>query len=278
MSRFEQLMAGELLEQPLIMGILNVTPDSFSDGGRFNQLDAARKQVEKMLADGADLIDVGGESTRPGAVPVALQEELDRVLPVIEMLKREFEAIVSIDTYKTGVMKEAIGLGVDLINDVNALQSNGALALVAKHQVPVCLMHKKGSSQTMQQEACYEDVVKEVVEFLTLRAEACQQAGLGKNKILIDPGFGFAKTLPQNVLLFESLEQLVLLEYPVLVGVSRKRMIAELMRLPTDGATEQRLLGSVVAAVMATLKGAKVIRVHDVLETRQGIETALALV
>jgi len=167
---------------------------------------------------------------------------------------------------------------VDLVNDVNALQSEGTLELVAAHQVPVCLMHKKGTPQTMQQEAVYEDVVEEVLTFLQQRAQACEEAGLGKNRIFLDPGFGFAKTLEQNIELFESLDQFVMLEYPVLVGVSRKRMIGELMRLPSDASPEKRVLGSVVAAVMATLKGAKVLRVHDVLETRQGIETALSLV
>lgn len=275
MSRWRQFLDGIALESPLIMGILNVTPDSFSDGGQFQQLEAAQKQAEQMLASGADIIDVGGESTRPGANPVSLQEELDRVLPVIELLKKELGAVVSVDTYKPEVMQAAIALGVDMVNDVNALQAEGALELVVKHQVPVCLMHKQGTPAQMQQSPQYESVVDEVIAFLQQRAEVCEQAGLGKSKIILDPGFGFGKTIVHNIELFEELDQLIMLKYPVLVGVSRKSMIGQLMgNVPP----EERMLGSVTAAVIAALKGAQLLRVHDVKETRQALDVALTLV
>lgn len=275
MSRWRQFLDGIALESPLIMGILNVTPDSFSDGGQFQQLEAAQKQAEQMLVSGADIIDVGGESTRPGANPVSLQEELDRVLPVIELLKKELGAVVSVDTYKPEVMQAAIALGVDMVNDVNALQAEGALELVVKHQVPVCLMHKQGTPAQMQQSPQYESVVDEVIAFLQQRAEVCEQAGLGKSKIILDPGFGFGKTIVHNIELFEELDQLIMLKYPVLVGVSRKSMIGQLMgNVPP----EERMLGSVTAAVIAALKGAQLLRVHDVKETRQALDVALTLV
>ena len=275
MQRWQQFLAGQLLDSPLIMGILNVTPDSFSDGGQFQSLEAAKRQADKMLKAGADLIDVGGESTRPGATPVALQQELDRVLPIIELLKTEFDARVSIDTYKPEVMQAALELGVDMINDVNALQAEGAVDLVAKYQVPVCLMHKQGLPEKMQEAPQYDEVVTEVVTFLQQRAKVCEQAGLGKSKIILDPGFGFGKTLSHNIQLFENLDQLIALGYPVLVGVSRKSMIGQLMGgVPP----EDRMLGSVVAAILAALKGAQLLRVHDVKETQQALELALTLV
>ena len=275
MNRWQQFLEGRSLEAPLVMGILNVTPDSFSDGGHFQQLEAAKRQAERMLMAGADLIDVGGESTRPGAHPVPLQAELDRVMPVIEMLKQEFAAVVSVDTYKPAVMQAAIELGVDMINDVNALQAPGAVEVVVQHQMPVCLMHKQGSPEQMQQAPHYESVVEEVIAFLQQRAEVCQQAGLDKSKIMLDPGFGFGKTLAHNIELFEALDQLIMLKYPVLVGVSRKSMIGQLMgEVPPD----QRMIGSVTAAVLAALKGAKLLRVHDVKETKQALDVALALV
>jgi len=275
MQRWQQFLAGQLLDSPLIMGILNVTPDSFSDGGQFQSLEAAKRQAEQMLEAGADLIDVGGESTRPGATPVALQQELDRVLPIIELLKTEFDARVSIDTYKPEVMQAALELGVDMINDVNALQAEGAVDLVAKYQVPVCLMHKQGLPEKMQEAPQYDEVVTEVITFLQQRAKVCEQAGLGKSKIILDPGFGFGKTLSHNIQLFENLDQLIALGYPVLVGVSRKSMIGQLMGgVPP----EDRMLGSVVAAILAALKGSQLLRVHDVKETQQALELALTLV
>ncbi|GAB6033824.1 dihydropteroate synthase [Galenea microaerophila] len=275
MNRWQQFLDVLSLEAPLVMGILNVTPDSFSDGGHFQQLEAAKRQAEKMLMAGADLIDVGGESTRPGARPVPLQAELDRVMPVIEMLKQEFGAVVSVDTYKPAVMQAAIELGVDMINDVNALQAPGAVEVVVQNQKPVCLMHKQGSPEQMQQAPHYESVVEEVIAFLQQRAEVCQQAGLDKSKIMLDPGFGFGKTLAHNIELFEELDQLIMLKYPVLVGVSRKSMIGQLMG---EVLPDQRMIGSVTAAVLAALKGAKLLRVHDVKETKQALDVALALV
>ncbi len=275
MSRWQQFLEGVALESPLVMGILNVTPDSFSDGGQFQQLEAAKKQAEQMLASGADIIDVGGESTRPGAKPVSLQEELDRVLPVIELLKKELGAVVSVDTYKPEVMQAAIALGVDMVNDVNALQAEGAVDLVVEHQMPVCLMHKQGTPEQMQHSPQYVSVVDEVIAFLQQRAEVCEQAGLGKSKIILDPGFGFGKTFAHNIELFESLDQLIMLKYPVLVGVSRKSMIGHLMG---NAPLEARMLGSVTAAVIAALKGAQLLRVHDVKETKQALDVALTLV
>jgi len=260
--------------QPLVMGILNVTPDSFSDGGRFNQREAILAQVEAMLAAGVDIIDVGGESTRPGAAPVMLDEELDRVLPAIQLVKSNADVAISIDTYKPEVMQASIEMGVDLINDVNALQAPGALDVVAKSQLPVCLMHKQGDPLNMQQAPAYVDVCKEVIEFLLARSQACQLAGIKSERIILDPGFGFGKTLEHNIALFKSLHDFIELEYPLLVGVSRKRMIGSLIN---DEDINERLCGSVTAAVVAANKGAKILRVHDVKETVQALKIAAEL-
>ncbi|HID24944.1 MAG TPA: dihydropteroate synthase [Thermoplasmata archaeon] len=253
------------------MAILNVTPDSFSDGGRYHasDLDLVRKQLEKMASSGVDIVDVGGESTRPNATPVSLQEELDRVLPVLEMVKHEFSLSVSVDTYKVDVMRAAIALDVSLINDVNALQAEGAVSLVADaDDVLVCLMHKQGDPKTMQASPNYTNVVTEVESFLVQRIKTCVNGGIQENRILIDPGFGFGKNLEHNVTLFKSLERFVGLGSPVLVGVSRKKMIGELLGgLPVN----QRVFGSVSAAMVAVMKGARVVRVHDFEETMQTI-------
>jgi dihydropteroate synthase len=260
---------------PLIMGILNVTPDSFSDGGRFNLEQAMQAQVRTMVDDGVDIIDVGGESTRPGAQVVGLQEELDRVLPVIEFITAHYQTPVSIDTYKAAVMDAAIKAGAKMVNDVNALQSLGAVDLVAKSGVSVCLMHKQGNFLNMQEAPRYVNVVEEVMQFLQERAKVCLQAGIPAANIVLDPGFGFGKALEHNVALFENLEALIAGDYPVLVGVSRKTMIGQLL----DGApVEDRLIGSVAAAMVATLKGAKVLRVHDVKATVQAMRVAGALI
>lgn len=276
MNEFMALLNSQFKEvgRPLVMGILNVTPDSFSDGGRFNHADAMKKQVEEMVSAGVDIVDIGGESTRPGAPPVSLQEELDRVLPAIEWVKRNSDAAVSIDTYKTEVMRQALLAGADLINDVNALQDAGALEVVSQANAPVCIMHKQGNPQTMQSEPCYGDVVTDVKVFLEERVQACLNAGIKEEHILIDPGFGFGKTLEHNIALFRVLEQFTQGAYPVLVGVSRKTMIGALMGgVPVS----ERMVGSVVAAVVAAQKGAAILRVHDVKETVQALRVAKAL-
>lgn len=275
MNRFEALLQGEPLDRTLVMGILNVTPDSFSDGGRWVTEDTIKRQAEVMQVVGADVIDIGGESTRPGAEPVPLQVELERVLPAIEWVKAVTDLPVSIDTYKPEVMRQAVKAGAAMINDVNALQGAGALEVVAELQVPVCLMHKQGEPATMQQAPVYADVVAEVRDFLQARAQAVMQAtGLNAQQVWLDPGFGFGKTLDHNVALFSELDELVALGHPLLVGVSRKRMIGQLL----DGTpVEERLCGSVSAAVLAALKGASVVRVHDVKETVDALNVAMAL-
>ncbi|KUJ76031.1 dihydropteroate synthase [Thiomicrospira sp. XS5] len=263
------------LETPLVMGILNVTPDSFSDGGQFVSKDAVLRQVDSMVEAGVDIIDIGGESTRPGAPEVSQQEELDRVLPAIEWVKKHCDAYISIDTYKPQVMKESIALSVDMINDINALESDGAMDLVAESGVAVCLMHKKGTPKNMQANPVYENgVFNEVFKYLAARADACVHHGMKPEAIVLDPGFGFGKTLTHNVELFERLEMFSELQYPLLVGVSRKRMIGELLG---DVPVNERLIGSVAAASLAALKGAKIIRVHDVAETVQALKVTMAL-
>lgn len=259
---------------PLVMGILNVTPDSFSDGGRFVTQDQFARQVAEMVLSGVDIIDVGGESTRPGAVKVGLQQELDRVLPLIEWITARYDTPISIDTYKPQVMAEAVSRGVVLINDVNALQAEGAIECAVNSGATVCLMHKLGEFTTMQDAPEYEDVVTDVCDFLLARANVCQQAGMDKNKIILDPGFGFGKTLAHNSELFENLERLVMLEYPLLVGVSRKRMIGEILNTT---AVEDRVVGSVAAAILASLKGASIVRVHDVKATVEALRVTMHL-
>lgn len=272
--RFFEKVHGHELEIPLVMGILNVTPDSFSDGGANVSKDQIKRTLENMQTSGVDVVDVGGESTRPGAEKVTLEEELERVLPVVELIKQDFDLSISVDTYKTEVMKEVIGLGVDLINDVNALQSEGAEAVVADSDVMVCLMHKQGSPETMQEAPVYGDVLEEVFGFLADRAKSCVDSGISPANIIVDPGFGFGKTLDHNVKLFEQLEQFSALNYPVLVGVSRKRMIGEIL----DGlSVDKRMVGSVTAAVLAAMKGARIIRVHDYEETIQALKVMYAL-
>ncbi|GAB6069876.1 dihydropteroate synthase [Thiomicrorhabdus hydrogeniphila] len=260
---------------PLVMGILNVTPDSFSDGGDFLDKAAIESRVAQIIAEGVDIIDVGGESTRPGADKVSLELELQRVIPVIEWIKAHYDIPVSIDTYKTEVMKQAVAAGADIINDVNALRSEGAVELVAKLGVSVCLMHKQGEPENMQMAPEYNDVVKEVKEFLLTRAQVCEKAGIAKNKIILDPGFGFGKTLEHNTLLFTDLSEFVELDYPLLVGVSRKRMIAELL---DNAPLEKRIYGSVAAAALAGMKGATIVRVHDVAPTVDALKVIAHLV
>ncbi|MGL5101439.1 MAG: dihydropteroate synthase [Plesiomonas sp.] len=251
------------LTRPQIMGILNVTPDSFSDGGQFNQQTHAIAHARAMQRAGAAIIDIGGESTRPGADIVSEAQELDRVIPVIEALSRELDVWISIDTYKPVVMREACRAGAHLINDINALQSEGALAVAAAEQVPVCLMHMQGTPDTMQQQPQYQNVISEVSTFLQQRAEACLAAGILRENILLDPGFGFGKTVEHNYQLLNQLEKLHVLHYPLLVGMSRKSMIGKLL----NNKLEERLAGSLACALLAAQKGAQIIRVHDVQET-----------
>lgn len=246
-----------------VMGVLNVTPDSFSDGGRYTALDAALSQAQCMIAAGAALIDVGGESTRPGAAPVSVQQELDRVCPVVEALCRRFDVIVSVDTSAPEVMRQTIALGAGMINDVRAFQREGALEVVAVSDVALCLMHMQGQPDTMQQLPAYGSVVLEVNEFLQSRVSVLRAAGVADARMVLDPGFGFGKTLAHNYELLARLSTLQDLGFPLLVGVSRKSMIGQVLGKPVD----QRLAGSLAAVVLAAERGARVFRVHDVAET-----------
>ncbi|MGF1681077.1 dihydropteroate synthase [Photobacterium minamisatsumaniensis] len=251
------------LSRPHTMGILNVTPDSFSDGGQFNHLDNALFHVERMLDAGTSIIDIGGESTRPGAADVELAQELDRVVPVIEAIRRRFDCWVSIDTSKPQVMVEAVSAGADLINDVRALQEQGALQAAASAGVPICLMHMQGQPRTMQSLPNYQDVIADVGDFLTERVNACEQVGILRNQLLLDPGYGFGKTLEHNYQLLAQLDQFHRFGLPLLVGMSRKSMIFKLLnKQPADC-----LAGSLACAAIAAMKGAQIIRVHDAQET-----------
>ena len=255
-------------EKPLVMGILNVTPDSFSDGGiLFSdsglKLDSVLARAEKMIEQGADILDVGGESTRPGALRPTSDEELERVIPVVELLRKNFDVYISVDTSSPQVMKEAINVGAKLINDVRALTEPEALTVVAEAQVEVCLMHMQGTPDSMQRSPEYKDVVQEVVEFLRSRTQICIESGIDKNKICVDPGFGFGKSFQHNMLLMANLHRFKGLDLPLLIGVSRKGMIGEI----TGKSIDQRLIGSVAMAQVALASGASILRVHDVAET-----------
>ena len=255
------------------MGILNVTPDSFSDGGLFVSLDSAFRQAQQMAAAGAKIIDVGGESTRPGAQAVSEQLELERVIPVIEALHRELDIIISIDTSKAKVMREAAAAGAGLINDVAALRTKGALDAALESGLPVCLMHMQGKPRTMQLNPQYTDIVAEVKTFLRQQANKCIARGMEKSQIIIDPGFGFGKQLENNIELFKHLNEFHELGYPVLVGGSRKSMLGQI----TGKDIDKRLAGSLALATIAVLRGAKIIRVHDVAETVDAVKVAALL-
>lgn len=261
------------LSEPQVMGVLNVTPDSFSDGGEFFSTAAALERARRMVEEGASVIDIGGESTRPGAQPVALDEELRRVLPVIEALHQALPVPVSIDTRKPQVMRAAVAAGAGLINDVNALRAEGAVAAAAELGVPVCLMHMQGEPDTMQQAPHYTDVVGEVTGFLLERASACEAAGVARERILLDPGFGFGKTAGHNLQLLRRLDRLTALGYPVLVGLSRKSLIGQILGLPVD----KRLYPGVALAVLAVWQGAAIVRSHDVRATREAIRMCRAV-
>jgi len=262
------------LSQPRAMGILNVTPDSFSDGGDFISPDRAISHAEQMLLDGADIIDVGGESTRPGADAVSEQEELDRVIPVIEALTEKLSTIVSIDTSKSVVMQEAIGAGAGMINDVMALQAPGSVAVAQELAVPVCLMHMQGQPRTMQNSPVYDDVVSDILEFFKQRIAVCTAAGIPGERLILDPGFGFGKALEHNLMLLARLERFGEQGLPLLVGISRKSMLGTIL----DGApADDRLYGSLAAAVMAAERGACIIRVHDVKPTADALKVVTAV-
>jgi len=276
---------GKLLDlsRPAVMGILNITPDSFSDGGQHYSgekidLDKTLYTVESMLASGADIIDIGGESTRPGASPVSVEQELDRVIPVLQAIKARFDALISVDTSTAQVIKDAASNGANLINDVRALQREGALEAAAASGLPVCLMHMQNQPDTMQRNPVYTDVVTEVLTFLQQRKQACQAAGIASEQILLDPGFGFGKTLQHNLALFHALDRFVDTGHSLLLGVSRKSMIGQLLGSNVD----ERLIGSVTMALLmaqsavqrrAQMDGQSgiILRVHDVLETVQAL-------
>ena len=255
------------------MGVINTTPDSFSDGGQFNNTDSAVKHARKLIQDGADILDIGGESTRPGAKIVTLDQELSRTIPVIEGIRKFTDIPISIDTSKPEVMIAAAAAGVDFINDVRALQLDGALETAARTGLSVCLMHMQGTPQSMQDDPSYLDVVDSVKGFLKQRLTAANSAGIPNEKLIIDPGFGFAKTLPQNLQLLNSLKEFKALGYPLLVGISRKSMLGLILDKPIEG----RLYGSLSAAVISALSGADIIRVHDVAETRDALAIVQAL-
>lgn len=262
-----------VLDRTRIMGILNLTPDSFSDGGRWLRTTDAVEHAMAMQEAGADIIDVGGESTRPGAQAVSLQQELDRVIPIIESIVPKLSVPVSIDTSKPEVMRAAVAAGAGMINDVFALRQDGAVQTAAELAVPVCLMHMLGNPRVMQHSPEYDDVVGEVAGFLKERAAMCESNGISRENIVLDPGFGFGKTLQQNITLFHALPEFAASGYPLLVGVSRKAMLGQL----TGREVTDRVAGSVTAAVLAAQMGAAIVRVHDVAETHDALKVATAL-
>ena len=256
------------LSKTQVMGILNVTPDSFSDGGHLYQhsslsIDKALLHAQQMVNEGAAIVDIGGESTRPGAAEVSEQEEMDRVLPVLERINAEMDVIVSIDTSSPKLISESAKLGAGLINDVRALGRDGALEAAAKTDLPVCLMHMQGSPATMQRQPEYADVVSEVMDFLSQQLSRCEAAGIAKKRLVVDPGFGFGKTLQHNLQLLNRLDKLLDLGVPVLSGTSRKTMVGQVLNRESD----QRLFGSLATVALAVERGARIIRVHDVLAT-----------
>jgi dihydropteroate synthase len=257
-----------------VMGIVNLTPDSFSDGGMAYQRDAALRHCEQLIADGAHILDLGAESTRPGAIAVSVQEELDRLLPVLEAVRQLGDIPISIDTYKPDVMEAALALGAKIINDVQALQQPDAVDVLARSKANVCLMHMQGTVETMQASPSYQNVTAEVIAFLQARVNVCVQNGISIDRIVLDPGFGFGKSQVHNETLFRDLRQLVSMGLPVLVGVSRKRMIGE---ITSRSEPVQRRAGSVAAAVEAVRLGAKIVRVHDVADTVDALKVASAL-
>lgn len=254
--------------KPLIMAVLNVTPDSFSDGGQHVNLDDAVASAKRMVDQGADIIDVGGESTRPGACAVSEADEISRVIPVIQTLSVELTTPISIDTSKPQVMKRAVAAGASLINDVNALQADGALEMAASLGVDVCLMHMQGSPRTMQKNPTYDDVIEDIKQFFQQRIDACLSVGIAKQNIILDPGFGFGKTLEHNLEILRRFSEFKSFGLPLLAGLSRKSMIGALL---DDRNVDGRVVGSVTGAIIAVQNGADIVRVHDVLETKDAL-------
>lgn len=261
------------LNRPHVMGIVNVTPDSFSDGGKYSSTDLAVEHGLALIAEGADILDIGGESTRPGAPPVSLDEELRRVMPVIEALAAVSTVPLSIDTYKPEVMRSAIAAGIDIVNDVRALQEDGAVEIVANSDVGVCLMHMQGMPQTMQLAPSYQDVVSEVVHFLTDRMHVVTSAGIAIDRIVLDPGFGFGKTTAHNIALIQHLTEIDAIGRPLLVGLSRKSVLGKI----AGGDEQQRLHAGLAASVISAMKGAKIVRVHDVKATVDALKIVTAV-
>ena len=261
------------LSRPVVMGILNVTPDSFSDGGAYPDTAQAAARARQMVEEGAELIDVGGESTRPGAAAVDSETEISRVVPVIEAIRASCDAVISIDTSKPEVMQAAAAAGAAFINDVRALREPGAVEVAASLGIPVCLMHMQGQPRTMQDAPDYDDVVTDVAAFLGERVESCSRAGIARERLVVDPGFGFGKTLRHNLLLLNNLHRLTEFGLPVLVGISRKSMIGAIL----DRAVDQRLYGSLAAATISLMKGASIIRTHDVAPTVDALRVVTAL-
>jgi dihydropteroate synthase len=255
------------------MGIVNVTPDSFSDGGKYESTEKAVEHALKLVEEGADILDIGGESTRPGATPVSLEDELDRVVPVIEQLSKLTQVPLSIDTYKPQVMQAALEAGADLINDVRALQEPGALEIAARSKAGVCLMHMQGLPATMQLDPQYDDVVAEVRAFLAERMAAAEAAGISRSRILLDPGFGFGKRTEHNIALLQGLPEILSLGRPLLVGLSRKSVLGQI----TGGDVYVRLHASLAASVISVMKGARIVRVHDVKATADALKVAAAV-
>ena len=262
------------LSLPRVMGIVNVTPDSFSDGGKYESTEKAVEHGLQLIADGADILDIGGESTRPGATPVSLEDELSRIVPVIEQLSKVAGVPLSIDTYKPEVMRAAIAAGADIVNDVRALQEPGALEIVAVSQVGVCLMHMQGTPQTMQIDPTYEDVVAEVNAFLAERLAIAEAAGIARERVVLDPGFGFGKKTEHNLLLLQQLDKTLGIGRPLLVGLSRKSVLGQI----TGGDVYVRLHASLAASVISAMKGARIVRVHDVKATADALKVVAAVI
>ena len=276
-----QLVCGEReldLSNTQVMGILNVTPDSFSDGGQLYTgstllLDQVLRRAENMLRDGASILDIGGESTRPGAAVVGLQEEMDRVLPVVERIAKELDVVISVDTSSPELMTEAVAVGAGLLNDVRALGREGALKAASATGLPICLMHMQGSPATMQDRPEYDDVLDDVEDFLAQRVKDCEAAGINSDRLILDPGFGFGKTVEHNLRLMNNITHLRNMGFPVLIGTSRKSMIGAVLGRDVD----QRLPGSLATVAMAVMQGAEIIRVHDVAETMDVVKMTRAM-
>jgi dihydropteroate synthase len=262
-----------VLDTPKIMGVLNLTPDSFFDGGKYNSIDKALRRVEDMISEGADIIDVGAESTRPYTSIVSLGQEIERLVAVLSAIKSRFDILISVDTYKPEVMTEALKLGVHMVNDIFALQQPGALEVIANSQAAICLMHMQGIPDSMQNNPHYSNVVIEVSHFLLSRVKACLDAGIAKNRIIIDPGFGFGKNTKHNLCLLKNLTHIKQMNFPVLVGLSRKSSIGEVLSLPV----EERLFGSIGAQVIAAMCGAAIIRTHDIKPTAEANKIVAAV-